>query len=132
MKTETQDREIAKKILRETLTTYGGDTKHQTVVAAIEKLTSLNPTAAAAHNETLIDGQWLLISAPNFPQGELRTDGKYAYTLGRLAFNMFQPTNLKVVIDRVLNPVFPVDDPGQRTHNFIVYFTTVTSSTPNP
>jgi hypothetical protein len=125
MNIETQDRKAAKTMLREALATYGGDTKHEAVTVAIEKLVHLNPTAAPARSEALIDGQWLLISAPNFPNGERRADGKYVYTLGRLAFNMFQPTNLKIVIDRVLQPVVPVGERQQRTHDIIVEFTTV-------
>jgi|SRR5919202_1517066 hypothetical protein len=130
MDIETQDRKAAKTMLREALAAYGGDTKHEAVAAAIEKLVHLNPTAAPARSEALVDGQWLLISAPNFPNGERRADGKYVYTLGRLAFNMFQPTSLKIAIDRVLQPVVPVGDGQQRTHDIIVEFTTVDDYTP--
>jgi hypothetical protein len=127
---EIQDRKVAKTMLREALATYEGNTKHEVVAAAIEKLVSLNPTAAPAHSEELMDGQWLLINAPNFPNGERRADGKYVYTLGRLAFNMFQPTSLKLVIDRVLQPVIPIGNGQQRTHDIIVEFTTVDENTP--
>lgn len=130
MNIETQDRKAAKIMLRDALAAYGGDTKNEAVVAAIEKLVSLNPTAAPARSESLMDGQWLLISAPNFPNGELRADGKYVYTLGRLAFNMFQPTHLKIVIDRVWQPVIPVGNGQQRTHDIIVEFTTVDETIP--
>lgn len=130
MDTQTLDRKAAKTRLREALTTYGGNTKHELVAAAIEKLVSLNPTAAPARCEALRDGQWLLINAPNFPNGERRDDGKYIYTLGRLAFNMFQPTSLKIAIDRVTQPVLPVGNTQQRTHDIIVEFTTVDENTP--
>ncbi len=130
MDIETQDTKAAKTVLRQALAAYGGDTKHEVVAAAIEKLVYLNPTAAPARSEVLMDGQWLLVSAPNFPNGELRADGKYVYTLGRLAFNMFQPTSLKIVIDRVLQPVVPVGKAQQRTHDIIVEFTTVDENTP--
>lgn len=130
MDIQTQDRKAAKTMLREALAAYAGNTKHEAVAAAIDKLVHLNPTAAPARSEGLMDGQWLLISAPNFPNGELRTDGKYVYTLGRLAFNMFQPTSLKIVIDRVLQPVVPVDNGQQRTHDIIVEFTTADENTP--
>ncbi|HEY9605674.1 MAG TPA: PAP/fibrillin family protein, partial [Allocoleopsis sp.] len=126
----TQDRKAAKTRLRETLATYEGNTKQEAVIAAIEKLVSLNPTPAPTRNEALMDGQWLLISAPNFPNGEHRADGKYIYTLGRLAFNMFQPTSLKIAIDRVMQPVVPVGKGQQRTHDIIVEFTTVDENTP--
>ena len=130
MDTEAQDRKAAKIMLREALAAYGGDTKHESVAAAISKLVHLNPTAAPTRSEALMDGQWLLISAPNFPNGELRADGKYVYTLGRLAFNQFQPTSLKIVIDRVLQPVVPVGEGQQRTHDIIVEFTTADENTP--
>lgn len=129
MNVETQDRETAKTMLREALASYGGDTKHEVVAAAIEKLVQLNPTPSPTRNESLMDGQWLLINAPNFPNGELR-DGKYIYTLGRLAFNMFQPTSLKIAIDRVMQPVIPVGNGKQRTHDIIVEFTTVEENMP--
>jgi hypothetical protein len=130
MDIETQDRKAAKTMLREALAAEGGDTKHEAVATAIKKLVSLNPTAAPARSEALMDGQWLLISAPNFPNGELQADGKYLYTLGRLGFNMFQPTSLKIVIDRVLQPVVPVGKGQQRTHDIIVEFTTADENTP--
>lgn len=129
MNVETQDRKAAKTMLREALASYGGDTKHEVVAAAIEKLVQLNPTPSPTRNESLMDGQWLLINAPNFPNGELR-DGKYIYTLGRLAFNMFQPTSLKIAIDRVMQPVIPVGNGQQRTHDIIVEFTTIDENIP--
>ena len=124
MDSQAQERKTAKTRLTEALNTYGGDTKHESVATAIECLVSLNPTPAPARCEALRDGQWLLISAPNFPDGELRADGKYVYTLGRLAFNIFQPTSLKIVIDRVIQPVFPISQTGKQTHDIIVEFTT--------
>jgi hypothetical protein len=77
-----------------------------------------------------MDGEWLLISAPNFPQGEQLADGRFAYTLGRLAFNMFQPTKLKVVIDRVFQPVFPLENGEVRSYDIVVEFTTIDESVP--
>jgi len=130
MDTETQARTAAKTRLREALATYKGDTKHEMVAAAIAQLVELNPTIAPARSETLMDGQWLLINAPNFPNGEQRSDGKYMYTLGRVAFNMFQPTGLKIVIDRVLQPVAFLEKPQQWTHDIIVEFTTVDEQIP--
>ena len=130
MDIEAQDTKAQKTRLREALAAYAGNTKHEAVAVAIEKLVQLNPTAAPTRSEALMDGQWLLISAPNFPNGEQRADGKYVYTLGRLAFNMFQPTSLKIVIDRVLQPVVPVGKGQQRTYDIIVEFTTVDENTP--
>ncbi|HEY9694430.1 MAG TPA: PAP/fibrillin family protein [Oculatellaceae cyanobacterium] len=124
-----QDRKAAKENLKNVLATYGGNTKHEAVITAINQLVHFNPTAAPTRSEELMNGQWLLISAPNFPNGELQPDGKYIYTLGRLAFNMFQPVKLKVAIERVLQPVIPLDN-GQRTHDIIVEFITVDENIP--
>ncbi|AFY48533.1 PAP_fibrillin [Nostoc sp. PCC 7524] len=120
----------AKTVLRQALAANNGNTKDKTVIAAIENLQAVNSEIAPARNNTLQDGTWLLISAPNFPGGELLPNGKFAYSLGRLAFNMFQPTGLKLVIDRVLQPVFPVGNGEQRTHDIVVEFTTIDESFP--
>ena len=128
MSTE-QDRKAAKEKLKDVLATYGGNTKHEAVITAINQLVNLNPTVAPTRNEALLTGLWLLISAPNFPNGELQPDGKYVYTLGRLAFNMFQPVKLKVAIERVLHPIIPLDN-GQHTHDIIVEFITVDENAP--
>ncbi|MTJ51712.1 fimbrial protein [Anabaena sp. UHCC 0253] len=120
----------AKTTLRQALTACDGNTKDKNVIAAIENLQSLNPTTAPAQSGSLMDNQWLLISAPNFPQSEQLADGRFAYTLGRLAFNMFQPTKLKVVIDRVYQPVFLLGNGEQRSHDIIVEFTTIDESVP--
>lgn len=125
MASEKEQREAAKASLREALAAYDGDTKQEVVADAIAKLCSLNPTAAPTHSGSLLESEWILISAPNFPGGEKRQDGRFAYTLGRLAFNMFQPVNLKIVIDRVLQPVLPLDDTEKLTHDIVVEFTTV-------
>jgi hypothetical protein len=43
---------------------------------------------------------------------------------------MFEPTELKLVIDRVLQPVFLLGDGEQRSHDVIVDFTTADESFP--
>jgi hypothetical protein len=130
MAVDTEKCGAAKIALREALAACGGNTKNEAVVAAIENLQSLNPTTAPAHSGKFMNSEWLLISAPNFPQGEQLADGRFAYTLGRLAFNMFQPTELKVVVDRVLQPVFLLENGEQRTHDIVVEFTTIDASVP--
>lgn len=130
MAIEAEKQEAAKAALREALAAYGGDTKNKVVASAVEKLRYLNPTVAPAYSGSLLESEWLLISAPNFPQGKQREDGKFAFTLGRLAFNLFQPVDLKVVIDRVLQPVFSLGNEEQRSHDIIVEFTTVDERLP--
>ena len=127
--TTIQTRQAAKEALRRSLADHAGNTKDETVMAAIQALVQLNPTSAPARNAALRDGHWLLINAPNFPGGELQADGRYFYTLGRLAFNMFQPKTLKVAIDRVDQPVLPLDD-TKHTHDIWVEFTIVDDAFP--
>lgn len=122
--TATDDqREAAKTQLLQVLPEQNGDVNHPAVAAAIATLSALNPTPAPAHNDALLDGDWDLISAPNFPDGEIQADGTYRYSLGRLAFNMFQPATLKVAINRVSQPVWPIAEGPQRTHDIVVEFT---------
>ncbi|NES17674.1 MAG: fimbrial protein [Symploca sp. SIO3E6] len=127
---DTEQLTSAKTALRQVLTACGGNTKDKAVIAAIDNLHQLNPTKAPARSKKLLDDQWLLISAPNFPGGEQLADGKYAYTLGRLAFNMFQPLKLKLVIDQVLQPVLLLEDGEQQSHDIVIEFTTVDESFP--
>ncbi|NEO15666.1 MULTISPECIES: PAP/fibrillin family protein [unclassified Moorena] len=127
---DSEKRTSAKTALRQVLAACGGNTKDEAVIAAINHLSQLNPTTTPTRHGELLDNEWLLISAPNFPGGEQLADGQYAYTLGRLAFNMFQPTGLKLVIDRVLQPVFLLGDGQQRSYDIVVEFTTVDESMP--
>ncbi len=113
----------AKATLKTALQTYHGNTKHPAVSGAIAHLASLSPEAVATRSPLLVDDQWLLISAPSFPGGVLNDDGTYGYTLGRLAFNMFCPLDLQLVIDRVMQPVVPVPGSVQLTHDIHVTFT---------
>ena len=130
MTTIALDRTAAKQALRTVLSQHGGDTKHPLVVEAIATLADLNPTPAPARNIQLRDGTWLLINAPIFPGGQRLEDGAYRYTLGRLAFNMFQPQDLQVKIDRVLQPVLPIPERSQRSHDIITEFTLVETHAP--
>lgn len=127
----TQARMEAKAALRGALAMYNGDPHHAAVAEKIAALSALNPTTAPARNVELRDGNWLLISAPSFPDGERRADGTYCYTLGRLAFNMFQPADLQVVINQVSQPVLPIGSGEQRSHDIVVEFTTISGSLPS-
>ncbi|MGK7898945.1 MAG: PAP/fibrillin family protein [Xenococcus sp. (in: cyanobacteria)] len=115
-------REQAKADLKQALATYNGDTKHQAVVDAISKLASLNPTPQPVENQELLQGNWLLINAPNFPDRLEDQDNRYVYTLGRLAFNKFEPANLRVAIERVTQPVFATGQENEYTHDIVVEF----------
>ncbi|MBD2448817.1 fimbrial protein [Nostoc sp. FACHB-152] len=127
MVVDIRESQSAKQALRQALAACGGNTKDEAVIAAIENLCRLNPKAAPTQS-ALQDGKWLLISAPNFPGGEKLPDGRFVYTLGRLAFNMFEPTKLKVNINRVLQSVLLLENGQQRTHDIDVEFTTIDES----
>jgi hypothetical protein len=99
MNITTTQRDDVKAALIEALKTNGGDTKNETVVAAIKKLASFNPQRSITEQENLLEGNWLLINAPNFPDRLSDYQQRYIYTLGRLAFNMFEPVGLKIEID---------------------------------
>ena len=129
MELKTKDREAAKIAFRSALAVHGGDTKNQLVLEALEKLESLNPTEKPAHSP-LLEGDWLLISSPNFPGGQQRSDGKFVYTLGRLAFNMFQPVELSLVINCVKQPVIPLGEGEKSTYNIVIEFETIDESQP--
>jgi hypothetical protein len=130
MNTTNTQRDNAKKALFEALKTSGGDTKNEVVVAAIEKLASLNPNSAPTENANLLEGNWLLINAPNFPGSQSDTQERCIYTLGRLSFNMFEPVGLLVEIERVLQPVFPTGYGNELTHDIVVEFKTIDENIP--
>ena len=115
-------REQAKADLKQALAIYSGDTKHPVVVAAIAKLADLNPTPRPVENQELLQGNWLLINAPNFPDRLEDEEDRYVYTLGRLAFNKFEPVNLRVAIERVTQPVFATGKKNEYTHDIVVEF----------
>lgn len=130
MDTLALNRNAAKTALREALDQHQGNLKHEEVVEAISKLIALNPTANPAQSGSLLEGSWLLINAPNFPGSQQTQDGQFIYTLGRLAFNQFQPVDLWITINRVIQPVFSTDQGEKRTYNILVEFTTVDKNVP--
>ena len=125
-----QQQDIAKANLLQALAKYDGDTKHQVVATAIQELVSFNPNHSPTEKESLLQGNWLLINAPNFPDRQQNEHHKYVYTLGRLAFNMFEPINLKVAIQEVTQPVFPTNQDKEYTHHIVVKFKTIDDNIP--
>ncbi len=125
-----KDRSDAKHYLKAALAAHGGNPKDATVATALDRLIALNPTPAPCRHLPLLEGDWLLLSAPSFPDGERQADGTYVYTLGRLAFNMFQPQALKVVIQQVSQPVVPIQGTSQHSHDIVVKFHTLGDGVP--
>ncbi|WP_413161241.1 PAP/fibrillin family protein [Capilliphycus salinus ALCB114379] len=130
MDTKALDRNTAKNNLRDALNQQGGNPKAEAVVAAISQLTALNPTPQPAQNRSLLEGNWLLINAPDFPGGKRTEDGKYIYSLGRLAFNLFQPADLQVLINRVIQPIFPMNEGEKLSYNIEIEFTILDENYP--
>jgi hypothetical protein len=63
-----------------------------------------------ALNNAEYSGTWLTLSKPTYNECRGRNEkGEYLYTLGRLSFDMFKPTNLECSIQAVFNTVRPID-----------------------
>ncbi len=123
-------REAAKAALKSSLKENHGDTKHQAVANAIALLSSLNPTPNPAQQKALLEGKWLLISAPNFPGKLEDSSDRFIYTLGRLAFNKFEPVNLQVALEKVHQPIFALKQENQYSYDIVVEFKIVDASYP--
>ena len=55
-------------------------------------------------------GTWLTLSKPTYNECKGRNEkGEYLYSLGRMSFDMYKPTNLVCSIQAVFNSVRPVD-----------------------
>jgi len=67
-----------------------------------------------------IDGTWLTMSKPTYSDSQGRNQtGEYKYTLGRLSFDMFRPTNLVCSLQGVYNSVsLPNASEGMRPRSF--------------
>lgn len=95
----------AKARVRSALADHEGCTKEAAVAEAIDALAALNPTAAPARS-ALLSGQWKQINAPEYPLVLGKDEeGNQQYTLGRLAFNLFEPKDLVCSISDVMNPL---------------------------
>lgn len=96
---------------------------------AIARLVELSDSSAPAYAPEL-PGCWQLVSAPNFPDGQQTAAGAWQYTLGRLAFNMFQPQTLSVQLTQVWQDIQPLAAEHHYTHNIVVHFQTVRPGLP--
>ncbi len=130
MTTNYQTIDTVKDNLVEALSKYQGDVKNQIVARAIEELAVLNPTPSPTENKSLLQGNWLLINAPNFPDRQEYKNHQYVYNLGKLAFNVFEPIKLKVAIQEVIQPMFATGAKDEYTHDIVVKFKTIDNDTP--
>lgn len=106
----------AKEHLKELLAANNFNTKNEKVIEAVESLSNLwktvraddskqhaNTTISGPAKSDLVLGDWKILSAPDFPD-RIVTEGepnKFQYTLGRVAFNVFEP---KKAIVTILHP----------------------------
>lgn len=57
-----------------------------------------------------LEGNWLTLSKPTYNECKGRNEkGEYTYSLGRMAFDMFKPTNLVCSMQAAFNNVRPID-----------------------
>lgn len=119
----------AKQALLTALEAHAGDTNHQSVASAIDRLIEMNPTNDPATSE-LLQGNWLLINAPSFSGRHPDYESKYVYSLGRLAFNAFESSGLLIEIERVTQPILPTARNNEFTHDIHVEFKTIDRQIP--
>jgi len=101
----------AKAALRAALDTHGGNSKEQTVVAAVDALAALCPSDAPAREPSIL-GNWRQINSPEYSGGTLTDDGQFQYTLGRLSFGIFEPKDLVCTLGPIGNPLKASDEEG--------------------
>mmetsp|Transcript_20718 Transcript_20718/g.63020 ORF Transcript_20718/g.63020 Transcript_20718/m.63020 type:complete len:301 (-) Transcript_20718:49-951(-) len=99
----------AKAEFRKVLAASGNEPKAEEVVAAIEKLSPLSPTAGASAASPLNLGTFNTLSKPDFPEslGRDEETGNYMFTMGRLSFNVFRPLDLPCEIEAINNILRP-------------------------
>jgi len=102
--------EELKSELKSLLARKDGSTKDPDVVAVVNELAELNPCKENCSRTPLIEGEFIALTCPNFP-GRLKPEPGEEhikkYTLGRMSFNIFQPTNLICTVKSARNPVAP-------------------------
>mmetsp|Transcript_4162 Transcript_4162/g.6354 ORF Transcript_4162/g.6354 Transcript_4162/m.6354 type:complete len:316 (+) Transcript_4162:46-993(+) len=103
----------AKQNLRQALKTSNYRSETEAVQAAVRELAELNAPSNEADpcSSPLFEGHWLGLTAPTFPgRIEGTPDDVYKFKLGRMSFNQFQPADLVCTVDRIVNPVIPIND----------------------
>jgi len=85
-----------------------GDWRNDEVMKALEALEAANPTADPALSGTFLDDNWLQVSAPDYNYAGKK--GSQDATLGALSFNMYEPRDAQVRVDKTTQVVAPLDD----------------------
>lgn len=100
----------------------GGDWRDEAVQAELELLEKSNPTADPALTGAYLDADWLQVSRPDYNYGG--TEGSTEYTLGQLSFNMYEPQDMKVQVEKTTQLVTPLDgDPDSRVWDISLHVT---------
>ena len=111
----------------EKLVRQGGDTKEPSIVALFPDLQEVNPSRDEVCNlqMNLLAGKWKLISKADFPDCKGADNfGDPLYTLGRMSFGMFAPSDLLCSIQSISNTITETpagaDGNGERQHGYDV------------
>ena len=114
--TKSQLREVKMRLITD-LRASGGSTQTDTFQECLEFLEAYYKSKSwdgrGSHDSFApfkLEGQWLTLSKPTYNECKGRNEkGEYLYSLGRLSFDMFKPTNLVCSIQAVFNSVRPMD-----------------------
>jgi hypothetical protein len=108
--------QVRTKLIAE-LQSNGGDTSTPQVLSMLETLqTAYKESGADArhHLNSMLDGTWTSIMKPSYPgaREEVGADGqkKILYTLGRLSFDMYRPSNTICSVQGVFHTTGPSDN----------------------
>ena len=87
-----------------------GDTSTPHFQCALKALSSIYRQSTKAVDVHKLEGEWLTLSRPNFPDclGQ-NINGDFVYTLGRMSFDMFRPNNLRCSIKKIVNNISKVE-----------------------
>lgn len=85
-----------------------GDWRDEAVTQELELLEAANPTADPALSEEYLDADWLQVTRPDYNYGG--NAGGTEYTLGALSFNMYEPSDMKVKVEKTTQLVAPTGD----------------------
>jgi hypothetical protein len=110
---KSQEIQLVKGAMITELNANGGDTSSPNFLACLDILKSFYAYRGWDARWTgttsppfAFDGTWLTMSKPTYSECQgLSEDGDYVYSLGRLAFDMFRPTNLICSLQGVYNTV---------------------------
>ena len=111
-----------KSSLKQILHRHQGDTSHPQVQDIVSKLLFLatDEKTNVEQSDTITNpgkytGRWRTISSPPFPGRLDDVDGKAAYTLGRMSFNLFRPNKIVCIVEDIVNVVEPLDVDNKNT-----------------